>query len=154
MQSSPFLKKRPFVVPRRQNSTESLLSRVSDRVGRLNPWLLGLLFTGFVFLSNAGLDFYMLHHHESTLATVEISDIISALVAGALFLKVAQLRRERQRAIQQRLEIISDMNHHIRNALEIISLSAHTSTDQVHVAQIRDSVDRITWALKEILPRA
>lgn len=132
---------------------ESYLARFFNRVVDLNPWLLALLFSAFAFFSNAGLDWYMLKHHKSTVSTVEISDVVSAVLAGALFLKVAQYRRERRRAVRQRLETIGDMNHHIRNALEIISLSAHTSTDQQHVKEIRDSVDRITWALKEILPK-
>jgi uncharacterized protein with HEPN domain len=95
----------------------------------------------------------MLQHHESTLRTVEVSDILVSVVAGVLFLKVAQNRRERRRAVLQRLELIGEMNHHIRNALEVISLSAHTSAYQRHMQGIRDAVNRINWALKEILPK-
>ncbi len=153
MLSSADTQNRPDVVPQSQQTSGTALSRLINRIIELNPWLLTALFTAFVFMCNAGLDWYMLKHHESTLSTVEASDVLSALVAGLLFSKIAQYRRARRLALRQRLEVIGDMNHHIRNALEVISLSAHTSNDQQNVKQIRESVDRITWALKEILPK-
>lgn len=153
MHSSVPLNKKPFVVDRREDDSESPIARLLNRVLDLSPWLLAVLFAAFVLACNAGLDWYMLAHHESTFATIEVSDGLSAAIAGILFWRVAVYRRERRRLLRQRLEVIGDMNHHIRNALEVISLSAHTSSDEQYVKQIRDSVDRITWALKEVLPK-
>lgn len=153
MLSSAHSQKPPVVLAQGQRTSGSVLSRLSNWIVELNPWVLTAVFIVFVFVCNAGLDWYMLKHHESTLSTVEVSDVLSALIAGLLFLKIAQYRRARRLALRQRLEIIGDMNHHIRNALEVISLSAYTSKDQQNVQQIRESVDRITWALKEILPK-
>jgi signal transduction histidine kinase len=141
------------IVTPKDQIAESRLSQFVNRFLLLSPWLLAVVFSLFVFVCNAALDWYMLHHHQSTVRTVQISDVISAVIAGLLFWKVAQYRRERRRALRQRLEMIGEMNHHIRNALEVIALSAHTSTDQQHMTDIRNSVDRINWALKEILPR-
>jgi signal transduction histidine kinase len=154
MQStSASAKRRPFVVPRPESTPESKLAQFSNRILRLSPWLIALFFAVLVLLCNAALDWFLLRHHDSPISLVEISDVVSALIAGVLFFKVAQYHRERQRALRQRLEIISEMNHHIRNALEVISLLAHTSKDQEHVQEVRESVDRITWALKEVLPK-
>jgi hypothetical protein len=47
------------------------------------------------------------------------------------------------------------MNHHIRNALQVIV--ARASLDQQakpELRQIDDAVARIDWALREILPRS
>jgi hypothetical protein len=51
-----------------------------------------------------------------------------------------------------RLNFISARNHHIRGALEGISPLAHPAKNQQSIRVIREEVDRIELALKEILP--
>jgi hypothetical protein len=51
-----------------------------------------------------------------------------------------------------RLNFIWTRNYHIRGALEAISPLAHPSKNQQSIRVIREEVDRIEWALKEILP--
>jgi hypothetical protein len=51
------------------------------------------------------------------------------------------------------MQVIAEMNHHIRNALTPISLSADAIENRQLVRVISDGVDRIDWALREILPR-
>jgi hypothetical protein len=51
-----------------------------------------------------------------------------------------------------RLNFIWARNHQIRGALEGISPLAHPSKNQQSIRVIREEVDRIEWALKEILP--
>jgi hypothetical protein len=43
------------------------------------------------------------------------------------------------------------MNHHIRNALQVITYATAADTEE-SVELIRDSVERIEWALREVLP--
>jgi len=52
-----------------------------------------------------------------------------------------------------RLNFIWARNHQIRGALEGITPLAHPSKNQQSIRVIREEVDRIEWALKEILPR-
>jgi hypothetical protein len=52
-----------------------------------------------------------------------------------------------------RLNFIWTRNHQIRGALEGITPLAHPSKNQQSIRVIREEVDRIEWALKEILPR-
>jgi signal transduction histidine kinase len=59
--------------------------------------------------------------------------------------------RDRNRAKNQE-RIIAEVNHHINNALTIIrgrKLLAETECDRLIEAEI----ERIVWAMKEILPR-
>jgi hypothetical protein len=51
-----------------------------------------------------------------------------------------------------RLNFIWARNHHIRGALEGITPLAHPAKNQQSIRVIREEVDRIEWALKEILP--
>jgi hypothetical protein len=51
-----------------------------------------------------------------------------------------------------RLNFIWARNHQIRGALEGITPLAHPLKNQQSIRVIREEVDRIEWALKEILP--
>jgi hypothetical protein len=57
-------------------------------------------------------------------------------------------RKERR----ARLNFIWARSHQIRDAVEGISPLAHPSKTQQSIRVIREEVDRIEWALKEILP--
>lgn len=53
--------------------------------------------------------------------------------------------------LRNRLSVIAQMNHHVRNQLEVIEYSAWATHDQVLIARMNESVARIDWALREIL---
>jgi hypothetical protein len=82
---------------------------------------------------------------------------LAASAAGvATGLAVAKLLgevRERRRSVISRLQMVDAMNHHIRNALQTIEFSACASADERAIAQIHQAVERIQWALCEVLPR-
>ena len=60
------------------------------------------------------------------------------------------MRRQRQL-----MTIIADMNHHTRNALQVIvSRSTQSIPDPTAIDDIRQAVRRIDWCLREILPGA
>jgi hypothetical protein len=66
------------------------------------------------------------------------------------FVGDAYRNRKERRA---RLNFIWARNHQIRGALEGIAPSAHAAKNQQSIRVIREEVDKIEWALKEILPR-
>jgi signal transduction histidine kinase len=115
--------------------------------------LLALAAAVIVFLISAGLDWLLVYAHESRSAIIEASDAMGGIIAGALVFRLLQYERERRRIIRNRLETIADMNHHIRNALQVISGTAYSTADQQQLTAIRESVSRIQWALREILPK-
>jgi hypothetical protein len=57
----------------------------------------------------------------------------------------------RSRELRQKLAVISAMNHHVRNALQTISYVPYTEQAK-QMLLIQQSVNRIQWALNEILP--
>jgi signal transduction histidine kinase len=87
-------------------------------------------------------------NHERLLA-----EALSALIVACLVAKLAHMAREQHRATVARMQVIAEMNHHIRNALAPISLSVDAIENQQLIGIISDGVDRIDWALREILPR-
>ena len=44
------------------------------------------------------------------------------------------------------------MNHHIRNSLQVITYATATQKNSESMEMIRSSVERIEWALREVLP--
>lgn len=116
--------------------------------------VISLLFALFVFCSSLALDYILLVHRDSPVATVEVSDALAALLAGVLFYKILDAGRRRRKLILQRLETIDQMNHHIRNALQVISFTVHANQEHAkEVTNIDRAVNRIQWALREILPK-
>lgn len=82
-----------------------------------------------------------------------IAEGVTALVVGFLVSKLLSSTLERRRVTAARLQVIGEMNHHIRNALDIITLSTYKIQDKQSVRVISEAADRIEWALSEILPR-
>jgi hypothetical protein len=116
--------------------------------------IISLLFALFVFCSSLAVDYILLVHRDSPVATVEVSDALAALLAGVLFYKILDAGRKRRKLILQRLESIDQMNHHIRNALQVIYFTVHANQEHAkEVDNIDRAVNRIQWALREILPK-
>lgn len=65
---------------------------------------------------------------------------------------VRSIYQHRKRTIAK-LNLIWDRNHQIRAALEALSPHPHTSRNQQSIRVIREELDRIEGALKEVLPR-
>src|SRR5215472_286886 len=81
--------------------------------------------------------------------SVYADDLILGLLAGLLMFAYEQKRHS---AIVKRIQVIAAMNHHVRNALQTITLSRYAEhTEQIQL--IDDSTKRIKWALRELLPR-
>ncbi len=80
------------------------------------------------------------------------SNFLTGLVAGFLFYSLSNYERLRRKLVQERLGTIAEMNHHIRNALQVITYATASKTESGSVELIRHSVERIEWALREVLP--
>jgi hypothetical protein len=80
---------------------------------------------------------------------VLVDDLLfGVLVAGVIFL----YERRRARKLRDQLRTIEMMNHHVRNALQVIRLVQHIDRDHQQVKRVEEAVARIEWALREILP--
>lgn len=77
----------------------------------------------------------------------------SALILGMLAAKLLHNAYKARQYALARLRVIAELNHHVRNALEVISLSAYITHDEEAIRRIMEGVNRIDWALREILPQ-
>jgi len=79
------------------------------------------------------------------------SNALTGIVAGFLFYSLSNNERLRRKLVRERLRTIAEMNHHIRNSLQVITYATAADTEE-SVDLIRESVERIEWALREVLP--
>lgn len=78
-----------------------------------------------------------------------LDDVCGAIVAGLL---VYRNEYARSRYLNEKLKTIEMMNHHVRNALQVIVDSVYVYGHAQQVEEIQQSIKRIDWALREILP--
>lgn len=84
------------------------------------------------------------------------SNGLTGLFAGGLFWQMAREAKSHRDLVAERMKTIAELNHHIRNALQVIKFlggQSRTGLDDIQLQLINNSVDRIEWALREVLPR-
>jgi hypothetical protein len=80
------------------------------------------------------------------------ADAFGAVLIGLLIYRVLLGMHDRRRATLERLKLIGELNHHIRNSLQTIQFSAQTLDNEESIQQINESVARISRVLREIVP--
>jgi hypothetical protein len=78
-------------------------------------------------------------------------DVVSGLVLGTMIFVVLHYFDRAKAQHRQQLRIIADMNHHVRNALQVIQCRVVVA-DGAAIRDIDEAVKRIDWALREVLP--
>ena len=86
-----------------------------------------------------------------------VSDVVTGIVAGGLFLYVARHEKAHRDRLREQMRTVAELNHHIRNALQVIKLcgvgTSSSRSDDRQLQLIKESADRIEWALREVLPK-
>jgi len=101
-----------------------------------------------IFFLGSLTDFWMHQHAERPL--IEI--MAEAFIAVGVGLLVLLYERRRRQNIIRKLEVIRLMNHHVRNSLQVISFAASSPNRQERAKEIQAAMERIEWALREVLP--
>lgn len=80
-----------------------------------------------------------------------LSSLLVGLVAAGLVYLLSIRERQRRTYVECRLRVIAEMNHHIRNALQVITF--YTRKGEKREVGVIEAVERIQWALREVLPQ-
>jgi hypothetical protein len=111
-----------------------------------------------VFVS-VGVDWVL--HGRGTVGTWEIfglgrnvyaSDLLAAFVAATASGIALGRVQARRRELLARMQAIEDVNHHVRNALTAVALSAALHDNAELNERVRDAAERIDWVLRDVLP--
>jgi hypothetical protein len=78
-----------------------------------------------------------------------LDDLCGGIIAAFI---IYRYERRRSKYLNEGLKTIELMNHHVRNALNVIVTSVYVHGYDKQLNEIRVSVNRIEWALREILP--
>src|SRR6266853_2998812 len=81
--------------------------------------------------------------------TAVVDDLLIGILSGFL---VFAYERHQHKLILEKMRVISEMNHHVRNALQPIMYSPYLKEQAEQVRTIQEGTRRIEWALREVLP--
>lgn len=127
---------------------ESLWSRRSSLFALIVAVIVSIL--GVIF------DWLLVKEGLPRLDMLILSNGLTGLFAGWLFYQIAKEERSNRELVRARMKTIAELNHHIRNALQVIKYlggAQRSGLDAMQLQLINDSVNRIEWALREVLPR-
>ncbi len=117
-----------------------------------NRWVIAAAIGLVMFTGSVTIDFLLLKHEEAPLV-IFISNGLVALLAATLVFTLLAYGREQRRLIEERMQALDEVNHHIRNALQALAFASGALKDRKESAAINDAILRIQWALSEVLPR-
>lgn len=110
---------------------------------RLRTFGVGALVAAVVFALGYCFDLLVLRDPNWVAADAFALGAITGLIVFAY-------EHRRARSIAERIRIIRDMNHYIRNELQVIVYA--TPEHGARATAIGHCVDHIDWALRELLP--
>ncbi len=114
------------------------------------PYLYGTLAGVAIFVAVYVITAVLSRMHMRPEATLVDDFLIGGLVAVLVITLEQQHQRELRRQ-QERIALIIELNHHIRNALQSI-VYVNAKNNGQDAALVREATKRIEWALTEILP--
>ena len=123
-----------------------------NRDSRSGDLLLALSVVLVVTAIGIGFDWLLSKEGVTRFDILVLSNGLTGIAVGLLYLTLSHMERERRAQVQQQLRTIAEMNHHIRNALQVIAYASASTDKTQSVELIGQSVTRIEWALREVLP--
>ena len=124
-------------------------------------WILHspLRITTVVVLFGASASFieYLIHlvvTTSSALPSVQAlaNSVILGMFAAFFGLLVLTAARERQHKVRDDLRRIAELNHQVRNALQVIVYGEYSPDNSQHRSAVLDGVGKIEAALRELFP--
>ena len=116
-----------------------------------NLWLIAAAIGVVMFVGSMAFDLALLKR-EATLA-IAISNALVGLLAATLVFTLLAFGREQRRRLIERMDAMNEVNHHIRNALQSLAFTAAGLKGTKNGEAISEAVQRIQWALHEVLPK-
>lgn len=109
-------------------------------------------FIGFcVFAAAFAVDWLMYARGSNPIFMMLASTGLAGLISALLCIRALDEWYRRRIATEEYLRLVSEMNHHIRNALDVIQMSAALTSQGDAIQAIDASVIKIDWALRELL---
>jgi hypothetical protein len=138
-------------------SSDSGLSRLQIPVQQ--PWftilsplqraLLGFAVAALIFVSGGVLDWFVTRQYLPRISLM-LAGIAIAMAGGLLVFRILTDIQSRYQAMLDRLGRIAELNHHIRNALQVIAYHNVPQRTERVIEQVNAEVVRIESVLREV----
>lgn len=102
-----------------------------------------------VFISGGVLDWFVTREYLPRISLM-LGGAAVAFAVGVLAFQLLTDIQERYLAMLDRLRRIAELNHHVRNALQVITYHTEIGYDGPARADLRIQIDRIASALRQI----
>jgi hypothetical protein len=136
----------PITLPRIKHH-QSWIHSASKKKLRMVAFGTGIVVFGAAMV----FDWFLTRRGRPPAQVTAISNGVMGFIAGWFVMRTMDQVCERRENVATRLKTIADLNHHIRNALQSIQLSAYSTQDQQAIRAISEAVERIQWASREFL---
>lgn len=105
-------------------------------------------------LAHLGLTIILMRLGVQMWPAVYIQAAVAGTIAMLLVVAVLSLVWYRREVLRRQLVVVAELNHQVRNALEIIAASTSRIADRKTVSTILDAVMRIDVTLRSLFPVA
>jgi hypothetical protein len=119
------------------------------RTSRVQRALVGCAVGAFTFLSGGVLDWFVTRQYLPRISLM-LAGAAVALAVGLLLFQILTDIQERYQAMLDRLRRIAELNHHIRNGLQIIAYNNVPERSERAIQQVNAEVVRIESVLREV----
>lgn len=118
------------------------------RLSRAKRVLSSFAVAAFIFSSGGVIDWLVTHHYLPRICFMMAGAIVSSAV-GLLFSKTLREAQEKHQALLQRGQRTAELNHHIRNALQVIAFHNMPERSGEAIKQVDAAIARIESLLRE-----
>jgi hypothetical protein len=115
-------------------------------------WLTVIASTLLFGLFEFAVSRWLIEIHIAPNLHCSVQAIIVAVVAGFALWLILNGINDRRKLIEDELRRVAELNHTLRNALEVIVLAHHTVSDYEHKAIVLESTNRIDEKMRELFP--
>jgi hypothetical protein len=117
-------------------------------ISRVQRALVGFAVGAFIFLSGGVLDWFVTRQYLPRISLMLGGGAV-ALAVGLLVFQILTDIQKRYQAMLDRLRRIAELNHHIRNALQVIAYHNVLERTERAIQQVNAEVVRIESVLRE-----
>ena len=116
-----------------------------------NIFLLSVAYGATIFAVSVGAQWLLYHQFLANEGGIRwISPTIAACTTGLLIWRINRIRERERAAERSRIRALGDVNHHIRNCLQILVCENFARPQLSHESVA--AIKRIDWTLKNVLP--
>jgi hypothetical protein len=122
--------------------------RLSTRSVRVYAYVFGML----VFAIGILLDTALIDFGTPNPMMLVFDDLLTGVAAGVAVWFALRTEVKRRMQEDHRLRVLDEMNHHVRNALQVMVLTSYSIGGEKG-DQLFRAANRIQWSLTEVLPK-